>query len=442
MTSPRRRLIWFCSTEAVAQHPEWLAQLRDRIGLTTIMPESSVCHTSGFAASRELAAAGPFEDWRSRVLAWPQARDGIYPPVAGIVSGFDDTPLVKVLEACARAGIEVWGHLGLYSYGGEVYPEYAMVDLEGKPLDRRYQRWGIGLCPSRPAVNQWVRDGLVEAARRYGLTGFCVDHARYPAPANLHALLGCGCADCEAAAQALGYDLAALRLGMRRWQAGLARLTLARLKELERACPGPVEVLAWLGEDRVVLDWLLCRAGQLATRMTEFRQAVRGLCGDSAVFGSDVFPPSAALLGGHHYPSWEQATDFLTGGSSHGGVVGWATVVPNLAEEWAAALGRRVTGLVEDEAVALLWKVFGYGDLLTAPGAGVPVAAIYEREVARLKAATSGAVPLYPPVATAGPVELVRPLLAAVRDHECDGAMLTLDPGNTATLDLIAEYLA
>ena len=62
--------------------------------------------------------------------------------------------------------------------------------------------------------------------------------------------------------------------------------------------------------------------------------------------------------------------------------------------------------------------------------------------MARLKAATSGAVPLYPPVATAGPVELVRPLLAAVRDHKCDGAMLTLDPGNTATLDLIAEYLA
>ena len=53
-----RRLIWFCQTEHVAKQPEQLALLRDEIGLTTIMPESPICHTSGFRASPEVAARG------------------------------------------------------------------------------------------------------------------------------------------------------------------------------------------------------------------------------------------------------------------------------------------------------------------------------------------------------------------------------------------------
>ena len=55
------------------------------------------------------------------------ARRGIYPPVAGIISGFDDAPLQRVIEACKSTGIEVWGHIGLWSYGGEVYPEFAIA---------------------------------------------------------------------------------------------------------------------------------------------------------------------------------------------------------------------------------------------------------------------------------------------------------------------------
>ena len=72
MSHPRR-IIWFCDTDAVARNPHWLKQLRDEIGLTTIMPESSVCHTSGFAATPGIAARGPFEDWRCREDRWPRA---------------------------------------------------------------------------------------------------------------------------------------------------------------------------------------------------------------------------------------------------------------------------------------------------------------------------------------------------------------------------------
>ena len=72
--------------------------------------------------------------------------------------------------------------------------------------------------------------------------------------------------------------------------------------------------------------------------MREFRDAVQRAAGPEKVFGSDVFPPSIALLGGHLYAEWEAATDYLTGGSSFGGVVGWATTVTNVATEWGTGV--------------------------------------------------------------------------------------------------------
>ena len=238
MTSTHKsRRIWFCQTEYVAQHPESLQKLKDAVGLTTIMPESPVCHTSGFSASAELAQRGPFEDWRQRIDAWPSGAEGVYPPVAGIISGFDDAPLQRVIEACKSTGIEVWGHIGLWSYGGEVYPEFALRDLEGQPLDRRYQEWGIGLCPSRKAINEWTRECLVEAVQRYAIDGFDVDHARYPAPANVHSLMACGCASCQDEAARLGYDFAAMRRGVLALRQRLEQLTLAEVRALAAGRP-------------------------------------------------------------------------------------------------------------------------------------------------------------------------------------------------------------
>ncbi|MEW6752737.1 MAG: hypothetical protein AB1505_17410 [Candidatus Latescibacterota bacterium] len=442
-----RRLIWFCQTESVAAQPEVLTRLRDEIGLTTIMPESPVCHTSGFAASRELAQAGPFEDWRSRAEAWPGAREGIYPPVAGIISGFDDAPLLRLIEACASAGIEVWGHLGLWSYGGEVYPEHALCDLDGQPLDRHYQRWGIGLCPSRPAVNDWTRDCLVHVVRHYGVDGICVDHARYPAPANPHALLACGCPHCQEAALELGFAFESLRQGVGQWLERVRGLTPDGLHALARARPGLFDLLTWLGDDEVLLEWLEFRARLLARRMEEFHQAVRGASGQVRVFGSDVFPPSVALLGGHLYEEWERGADFLTGGASFGGVVGWATCVPSLAAEWARALLCAVPEAAEADALALVWRLFGYDDLpvprtLAELQAGpLPLEEIYAREVDRLRAGASGAIPLYPPVTATGSPEQVRRLCQAVVDNRCDGAMLNLDLARTESLAVVGQLL-
>ncbi len=77
MPTHPKHLIWFCDAAEVAKRPDDLKKLRDEIGLTTIMPESFVCHTSGFAASEDIAARGPFEDWRSRTDLYPRAAEAI-----------------------------------------------------------------------------------------------------------------------------------------------------------------------------------------------------------------------------------------------------------------------------------------------------------------------------------------------------------------------------
>ena len=116
--------------------------------------------------------------------------------VAGTVGGFDDGELRRAIDVAHEAGIEVWGHIGLWSYGGDVFPEYAMRDVDGAELDPRWKAWGVGLCPSHPRVEAWTADCLEDVTKRYDVDGFCVDHARYPQPANLHALIACACANC------------------------------------------------------------------------------------------------------------------------------------------------------------------------------------------------------------------------------------------------------
>lgn len=442
-----RRIIWFCSTEAVARRPETLSHLRDAVGLTTIMPESHVCHTSGFRADTELAKRGPFEDWRQRGDLWPKAADGIYPPVSGIVGGFDDTDLLRVIDAAAAAGIEVWGHLGLWSYGGDVYPELALRDVDGVELGERYKRWGIGLCPSRPEVDDWTADGLADVSGRYHLGGFCVDHARYPMAANLHALTACACPYCRAAGESLGFDAERLIEAVRETRDVLRRRTPPQIQQALSSGAQSEELLASLGVGPEVHEWLRMRAALLAGRMSAFRERVRSVH-PKWVFGSDVFPPTVSLLGGHDYSGWEEATDFLTGGSSAGGVVGWATGGTNTAAEWAQTLIDAVPGVAEAEAVELMLRALAIHEVADLPRTlqgllegSLPTAALYEQEIDRLREMTTGRVPLYPPVAASGDAEVVRRLCAAVRDGGCHGAMVTLNPDNDEVLAAMRDGL-
>lgn len=445
MSHPRR-LIWFCQTEHVARHPEQLAMLRDEIGLTTIMPESPICHTSGFRAREDLAAACPFDNWQDRVDAWPKAAEGIYPPVAGVIGGFDDTDLRHVIDAARAAEIEVWGHIGLWSYGGDVYPEHALRTIDGDPLDPAYKRWGIGLCPSRARINQWTCDGLVDIAQRYEVDGFCVDHARYPQPASPPALMACGCASCVEEGEVLGYDVEGLHEAVRQSLARVLKTTPPRVETLARARLPVPQLLEALGVSPLLPEWFHLRAALLAQQMNRFRAGVREVRSE-LVFGSDIFAPSVGPLGGQAQPSWEESTDYLTGGSSAGGVVGWATAATHAAFEWSRALAR-ASAPDEQQWLEIALQVLGIDDLdvprdvvALDEARDLPIEALYDREVARLVAHSNGAVPLYPPVSAGGGPARTRRLCQSIVDHGAHGAMVSLAPERPETLAAVREGL-
>ena len=99
------------------------------LGNSTYLP-------SGFAPSKEVVAASPLEGWRDNpTLHLHRSGFHISEPafavLPGVVSGFDDTFLRRVIDECRRLGLEVWGHAGLWSYGGEVFPDLAARDLFG-----------------------------------------------------------------------------------------------------------------------------------------------------------------------------------------------------------------------------------------------------------------------------------------------------------------------
>ena len=485
-----RRTIWFCDTDKVASHPEWLARLRDEIGLTTLMAEDFTHHTSGFAASPEVAARGPLSDWPNRRelldlhLGAERAARGVYPVVPGILGGVDDSNMRALLDAAERAGIEVWGHIGLWSYAGELFPEFSMRDVWGNPPDLAFQRWGIGFCPSKHVVNDWVAEGLADVTRRYPVAGFMVDHARYPAPASVSAMFGCACPDCAAEGRRLGYDVDAIYSAVRDLPARLASLTPSRLRRAADASASFVDWLSWMGgASNEIVAWLELRCRLLAERMAQFRSVVQqtraaapalhpaAARSPECVWGSDVFPPSISIFGGHDYALWQQGADYLTGGSSHGGVVGWATAVTFLAWEWGRWLCTQVPGLDEDTALRLLYRLLGYDDLITGVGealaagkdatasaAGapdklpltfaplergdVPVVAIMEREVARLAAGAPAGLALYPPIAAGRAHDQLAALCGVVRHAAVDGALISgLDATNPAQLRTIRQHL-
>lgn len=482
-----RRVIWFCDTDEVARHPEWLPLLRDEIGLTTLMAEDFTHHTSGFAASPEVAARSPLADWRERRellethLGPERVARGVYPVVPGVLGGVDDSNLRRVLDSAGRANIEVWGHIGLWSYAGEVFPEFSLRDVWGAPPDMAYRRWGIGFCPSKRVINEWVAAGLADVTRRYPLAGFMADHARYPAPASVWSMFACACADCAAEGRRLGYDVDAIHAAVRDVPALLRAITPARLTRAAAASASFTDWLSWIGGTgggaRQIVAWLELRCRLLAERMAEFRTVVRrerpaaglpsGARSPEILWGSDVFPPSVSVFGGHHYGLWRGGADYLTGGSSHGGVVGWATAVTNVALEWGRYLCRQVAGLEPSTALRLLYRLLGCDDLAferadpasdggsqpedpaTLPlsfepleRGAVPVVRLMEREVTRLVAGAPASLALYPPIAAGRASGQLESLCRLVAGAGVDGVLLSgLRPDNPSQLSAIRRHL-
>jgi hypothetical protein len=416
-----RRIAWFADLESLVPRLDALERLVGEIGLTTVAPESHLSHTSGFSASPEVAEASPLADWRER----PGLRDhreffGVPEPamavLPGVLGGVDDAPLLRVIDECRRLGLEIWGHAGVWSYGAEVFPEFAAVDLWGRPLVPGSLPWGTMFCPSKSGLNAWIADSLRDVAERYDLDGWFLDHARFTSPGHSQTLAACGCPDCAAAARERGVDLDDVRNDLRGLADDLRRLEPNHLLALAHS--GPVGIAGFLAGRPGVLDWLYVRAAILAERFGSLHRAVAEGSPRVVDFGSDVFPPSVALLGGHVYERWADAgATYLTGG--FGERIGWGSVGRVTAKALGATLAGLVPGLTASQGCEAMASLVGASASAT-PDDDLDA---YLTELSRMAAACGG-LPVYPPIAGPPGVDVLARMCDGIVEAGLDGAML------------------
>ncbi|MSS71873.1 MAG: hypothetical protein EXS64_10335 [Candidatus Latescibacteria bacterium] len=399
------RIGWFGSIDEMGK-PDVLRRVREEMGLNTIIPESHLCHTSGFTVSPEVPAISPVEGWRAQpTLAAHRQMHKLSPEafavLPGVVSGWDDSAFLKVLDEAHRLEIDVWGHIGVWSYGGSVFPDLEMRDIDGKLISAGDTTWGVPFCPSKRRLNDWIAACIADIVKRYPMDGLHMDHARYAPPAAFHILFGCACADCEAEAGRMGYDFQAMKRGLLRLRQRLQTLDADRVHKALGVGIGFFDVLTALEHDYQILSWFKFRCDLLTARMRQFREAADGT-GRKIDFGTDCFPPTFALLGGHCYADWEQVATFISGG--FGGGVGWGGVGPQLFAAWARLLCGWSKGLPESDALALLYRLFGY-DVLKLPRTvsgleknGFSVAEVVTHEVRKMGLQKTGKVGSYPPL--------------------------------------------
>ena len=125
---------WLADLDSLVNDPNLLWKAKELYGVNLVWLESSLYHTAGVHLTEELWARSPFIDWHNRPgLARHQAirhlPQGAYPVLPGILNGVNDRSLKSILSTAAEAGIRIWGHMALWSYGGMIYPELAVRDL-------------------------------------------------------------------------------------------------------------------------------------------------------------------------------------------------------------------------------------------------------------------------------------------------------------------------
>lgn len=414
-------LAWFCDLEALARQLDDLRLLVEFLGPVALVPESRRFHTSGFALPDEFAPPPPLCDWRSAPgLEEHRRRLGLsadaFPCTPGILPHTDDSRLTQVLEAANQLGLDVWGHAGVWSYGGEVFSELAARDFEGNLPDEGDRDFGIMVCPSRDDLNDWLARVIAGASDRYGLSTWFLDHARFPAPAALTSLFACACPHCAEAATSLGFD----------WEAMVATTNEVR----HRATAGETEALLAIADasERIgpLAEWFAFRCRLLEERMAALRRRVCELAGREVKIGADVFPPSAGLLAGHDLERWPECVDFVTGG--HGPNVAWPSASRLSVEHWSQ---RCKDPQATQQALRLRLGIDPTEDTVTRLLAEVVTAAH-----------RCDNVPFYAPVPTALSEDSLERVFTTLADNAVPGAIISgLDLQNPEQLATLGHEL-
>ena len=396
---------WFGNMDAIT--PDLIRQLRDGIGLTALIPDDYRVHHSGFRLAEELLERSPLADWPHRpTVSHHRAVYGLAadaaPVFAGIVGpAYDDTRLLRVMEEAARQGIEVWAHVGLWGYGGDIRPELGLVDDQGQPIAKEDEQWGVPMCPNDTVMRNWVAETLQAAVRQYGTPAIDLDHGHFPPLASFSGLFGCCCPRCAHQARAWGYDWEALLTALADLRRGVAGLGRAGFRRAAERAPDFASFLVEVSGNAALGDWFHFRVQSVTEHMRFITEAIHRVRGDDCPVDSHIFPPSIAFLSGQDLPQWETAVDRITPG--WGPVVGWDECQLHSIGLWAERLCQWVPDLDEEEALHAVYRLLGY-DALAMPAtvAGLRAgqfnkAEVVAHEIRRAGACLSGSKPFLPP---------------------------------------------
>ncbi len=377
----------YLTTNAVLDHPDYVTQLRDEIGINTVvldftgeMPDE-VMELSPFGGKdlndddlAELVLRhfdgrpiDPIEYERVRELCGP-----------GVSAKGEDARYRAAVEQLRVAGLDVW------TYGG------------GWTIRR------LMFCPSRPDTRAWMEAACVHWATQYGLDALDITHVRYPMGSFPLGLFGCTCKHCRTEAADLGYDMDRMVADLEAARKQLQRLDGKLLFDIGRLGLGFFDVIHALGLRSGFFDWWRFRQDLIVRNLTQFRQAVRAV--SDARFGTDTYPASMAMTAGHDLLRWDQMADFASPLVSH-----IDAFLCNTLIEWSRFLSQEVRNLSESDALQVVYRFLGYDGIglpetVEAFGANepatladrVPTADLVVRDLVKTKLFLPAGVPSYP----------------------------------------------
>ncbi|MBS7609260.1 hypothetical protein KEJ19_01650 [Candidatus Bathyarchaeota archaeon] len=443
---------WFGSLDEMYEHRKFLQRLREKFGLNLIIPESSLWHTSGFKPSPSVEAMNPLKDWRLQPGLLEHLRRHhlpaeAFPVLPGILAGAEDERLIALLKACKGAGIDVWGHFGLWSYGGELFPEYALRDVSGHLPRKTFEKWGFGFCPSSPELMNWLEACLDDILNRYEIDGLFLDHARYPPPANFDSLFGCADTHCLKMAEDEGIRLNHIPTPGEVEKA-LRSTKPRKVVEYLESSPDFISFLSYLIPDAPVSDWFEARCLILARQMEKLRFVASRIRGSSFPFGSDIFPPSISYVAGHDIGRLSQALNYVTGG--FGPVVGWETAALFTASSWTREICSCVDGLDEWKTLESAYRWLGLEGIklpkaceAIEKGIGLPSFDLLAIEFRRVSKNWGRRIRFYGPLSLRYASESLERLISIINEEGIKGLIFSgIDPKDSKQHNMLHQALS
>jgi len=371
-----------------------------------------------------------------------------------------DDPLNDFIREAHRRNIDVWICIATYAEmdSGPNYPDLAFRDFDGnivEPVSRHGSGWAWSWCPSNRKLRHYNEVLLKDLTRKYEADGFTMTHQRYsPIGHNLFNLFGCGCKECERAASELGYDFERMRSSMLKLLAAMKSVDGQIISKLRDLDLGFLDLFYSLGGDVGVLDWVNFRCDLIDTGMHRYYEAVKSV-NEQTLIGTDSFPPTFSLIGGHRYRDLEKHSDFLSPLLSHIFIF----VMYNFME-LCARIVEWNKDVKDSDLLPVVYRAFGYDNIglpesLSAfheherlPSSDfsetkIPLAESVRREVLKAAAAVQRSKPMYGIFSAHSKIDPSGAMrrASAMKEAGMDGIILQVGriPGPEANLRAIGE---